>query len=549
MSISVALKINGTWLATSLDDPRITLLDLLRERLGLTGTKKGCDRGQCGACTLLVDGVRVNSCLALAASQDGAEIVTIEGLCAGGDLHPIQSAFLDHDALQCGFCTPGQIMSAVGLIAEAHVGNDSESVSEAMSGNLCRCGAYDGITKAIIDVRTEAAVLLDPRYEVEPPVVGLDAGEHFVPETVGEGESPSETAGDDFDGAFASSLRQMETTYETPAQYHNPMEPHAIVARWEGDRLTLDMPSQAMTFVPVRVAGLLGIDAADVTVRSPFLGGGFGCKAFITGPQILGILAAKLVGKPVKLVLRRDQMYGPVGHRAATRQTLRMGADDHGKLTALHHHCLTATSSFDEFFEPAHKVTHVLYSTSALKTTHAGVRQDTGTPLFMRAPGEAPGSLALECAMDEMADACGIDPLEFRLRNYADVEPISGKPFSSKSLRECYSLGAEAFGWRRRSAPPGSTRDSDGMLVGYTLKLAVQALDGKEIPHNTVITPLNVTNDNVKLCQTGSWAELKEGCNTFSPEIVVSPGFAPSVFHAEAPELGLSAALFGQPEE
>ena len=153
MSIPLVFTLNGTRNDLVLDDPRVTLLDLLRERLGLTGTKKGCDRGQCGACTVLVDGRRVNSCLALAASQDGADIVTIEGLSRDGNLHPVQAAFIAYDALQCGFCTPGQIMSAVGLLREAQTGDDPERVREAMSGNLCRCGAYLGITEAVLDAQ------------------------------------------------------------------------------------------------------------------------------------------------------------------------------------------------------------------------------------------------------------------------------------------------------------------------------------------------------------------------------------------------------------
>jgi xanthine dehydrogenase YagT iron-sulfur-binding subunit len=158
MSLSITLTINGAERAIMLDDPRITLLDLLRERLDLTGTKKGCDRGQCGACTVLVDGRRVNSCLALALSHDGADILTIEGVAQGEQLHPVQAAFIAHDGFQCGFCTPGQIMSAIGMIREAQVGDDPERVREAMSGNLCRCGAYIGITEAVLDAqRTMAA--------------------------------------------------------------------------------------------------------------------------------------------------------------------------------------------------------------------------------------------------------------------------------------------------------------------------------------------------------------------------------------------------------
>lgn len=153
MTFHLTLTVNGESRAIDLDDPRVTLLDLLRERLGLTGSKKGCDRGQCGACTVLVNGRRVNACLALAVSLDGAEILTIEGLARGEQLHPVQAAFIEHDGFQCGFCTPGQIMSAVGLIREGHAGDDPERIREGMSGNLCRCGAYIGITQAVFEAQ------------------------------------------------------------------------------------------------------------------------------------------------------------------------------------------------------------------------------------------------------------------------------------------------------------------------------------------------------------------------------------------------------------
>lgn len=157
MSFSATLTVNGVTRTVELDDPRVTLLDLLRERLDLTGTKKGCDRGQCGACTVLVNGRRINSCLALALSSDGAEVLTIEGLAEGSDLHPVQAAFIAHDGFQCGFCTPGQIMSAIGLIQEAQTGDDPERIREAMSGNLCRCGAYAGITEAVLEAQQSLA--------------------------------------------------------------------------------------------------------------------------------------------------------------------------------------------------------------------------------------------------------------------------------------------------------------------------------------------------------------------------------------------------------
>jgi xanthine dehydrogenase YagT iron-sulfur-binding subunit len=157
MNLSISLTVNGVRRDVELADPRVTLLDLLREHLHLTGTKKGCDRGQCGACTVLIGGRRINSCLALAISHDGADILTIEGVARGDDLHPVQAAFIAHDGMQCGFCTPGQIMSAIGLINEGQAGADPERVREAMSGNLCRCGAYSGITDAVVDVQKSLA--------------------------------------------------------------------------------------------------------------------------------------------------------------------------------------------------------------------------------------------------------------------------------------------------------------------------------------------------------------------------------------------------------
>src|ERR1700751_3823791 len=157
MNLSLRLTVNGETRDIVLDDPRVTLLDLLRERLQLTGTKKGCDRGKCGACTVLVDGRRINSCLALAVSHDGADILTIEGVAHGDRLHPVQAAFIAHDGLQCGFCTPGQIMSAIGLITEGQAGDDAERIREAMSGNLCRCGAYAGITEAVLEAQKHLA--------------------------------------------------------------------------------------------------------------------------------------------------------------------------------------------------------------------------------------------------------------------------------------------------------------------------------------------------------------------------------------------------------
>ena len=323
-----------------------------------------------------------------------------------------------------------------------------------------------------LEAATEGAALLAPRYETEPARTGLDSADSFTPQAVGAG-SPAEEHHGDVDAGLAAAAVRVEAVYETPAQYHNAMEPHAIVAAWDGDTLSIDTPSQGMAMAQARIAGLFGIAPEAIHIRSPFLGGGFGSKGVISGPQILGIMAARLVGRPVKLVLRREQMFGPVGHRAPTRQTLRLGADDQGRLTALSHHARTATSTFDNFIEPSANASHSTYASPAIRTSHEAVRIDAGTPLFMRAPGEASGNAALESAVDEMALACGMDPLVFRLKNYAEVEPMSGKPFSSKALRECYQQGAERFGWTGRPQAPRQMRDAAGMLVGWGMGTAV----------------------------------------------------------------------------
>ena len=322
-----------------------------------------------------------------------------------------------------------------------------------------------------LEAATEGAALLSPRYDIDTPRVGLDATESFVPSAVGPGFPPAAHRGD-IEAGLAAASKRIEATYETAPQYHSAMEPHAIVAAWDGDTLSVDTPSQGLAMAQGRIAGLFGIVPSKIHIRSPFLGGGFGSKGMISGPQVLGIMAARLVGRPVKLVLRREHMFGPVGHRAETRQTLRIGADNDGRLIAIDHHTKTASSSFDDFFEPASDALHTLYASPAIATSHEAIRADTGTPLFMRAPGEATGSIALESAIDEMAQACGMDPLAFRLRNYAEVEPISGKPFSSKALRDCYHQGAERFGWQERPLQPRQMRDRDGLLAGWGLGTA-----------------------------------------------------------------------------
>ncbi len=315
------------------------------------------------------------------------------------------------------------------------------------------------------------ARLVRPEYQAEPPQMGLDAGGDFTPKKAGAGEEPDAKKGDP-DTAFAAAAARLDPTYTTPHQTHNPMEPHATVAEWSGDQLTLYTATQGLYPTQKRVSTLLGIKPEQVRVVCWFTGGGFGSKGPTWSHVVLAAMAAKMAGRPVKLTLERTQMFGPIGHRAPTRQEFRLGAGQDGKLAALSQHTLSQTSSFDEFAEPASLVTRTLYATPALSSTHSVVRGNVGTPSYMRAPGEASGSVTLESAMDEMALALGVDPLEFRLRNYAEQDPLTGKPFSSKSLRQCYEQAAERFGWKGRTRQPRQMRDKNGLLVGWGMGTA-----------------------------------------------------------------------------
>lgn len=363
-----------------------------------------------------------------------------------------------------------------------------------------------------LEAATEGATLLDPQYDAEGARVERADGVLYDPPGIGIGAPPVTTHGD-LAAGIAGATHLIEADYFTPAQYHNAMEPHAVVAEWDGDRVMLDMPNQALALSCSAYAAYFGIPVENVTIRSPFLGGGFGSKAILNGPQILAILAARMLGRPVKLALTRSQMYGPVGHRGATWQKLRIGMDGDGQLTALHHQAIAATSSFDDFLEPAANASLPLYASPAILVEHKGLRLDTGTPGPMRAPGEASGSAALEVAMDEAAEACGMDPLDFRLKNYAETEPVTGKPFSSKSLRACYAEGAKRFGWSRRPLEAGQMRDDKGFLVGWGMGTAVF-----HCPHFPAEARATLRADGTALVET-SGADMGQGAWTALAQI------------------------------
>ena len=263
----------------------------------------------------------------------------------------------------------------------------------------------------------------------------------------------------------------VDQQYSTPYQHHNPIEPPATTAIWNGDTLTLHDSTQWLAGVRMLVAALLGIAPANIRVISPFVGGSFGAKRVVWPHVYLAALAAKTVGRPVRLAVTRTQMYTTAGYRPQTVQRITLGARRDGTLQSLQHTATTTTSEFDNFIEPAGAKTGMMYACPNGRSSRTLAKVDLGTPTTMRAPGESTGFFALECAMDELAYALKLDPLKLRLLNYAVVDPTTKLPWSSKSLKECYAKGAAQFGWAKRKATPGSMRDGP-LLIGMGMASA-----------------------------------------------------------------------------
>ncbi|MEO6603778.1 MAG: xanthine dehydrogenase family protein molybdopterin-binding subunit [Polyangiaceae bacterium] len=292
----------------------------------------------------------------------------------------------------------------------------------------------------------------------------------YTPQKAGTGQADSKRG--DVEAGLKGAAVTIDQTYTTPVQNHNPMEPHAVTVVWQGDdHVTLYDTSQGIFGVRKKISALFAIPAANVRVISRFVGGGFGCKGSPWSHVALAAMAARVVKRPVKLVLTRQQMFSLVGHRPRTIQHLVLAADRSGKLLAMRHESWSETSRFDEFVEPTAVVTRMLYSCPNVVTSHRLVKLDIPTPTFMRAPGEATGTFALECAMDELATELKLDPLQLRLKNYAERDEGEDKPWSSKSLRDCYRQAAARFGWAKRVAAPRSMRDGH-WLVGYGMATA-----------------------------------------------------------------------------
>ncbi|MGI8994746.1 MAG: xanthine dehydrogenase family protein molybdopterin-binding subunit [Nocardioidaceae bacterium] len=321
------------------------------------------------------------------------------------------------------------------------------------------------VVASTLEQARAGAEALVVRYDVESHDVGfaIDHPKMYVPDHVNPAFD-TETVVGDVDAEIVSADIVVDATYTTPTQQNNAMEPHATTATWHGDELTVYDSNQGAASVKGSLVTLFGLDQSQVHVLSEHVGGGFGSKGTARAPVVLASMAARVTGRPVRVTLTRQQMFSLVGYRTPTIQQVRLAADLDGRITAIDHLAYSQTSRVLEFAEQTAVISRMMYAADALRSRHRLVALDVPTPRWMRAPGEAPGSFGLESAVDELAEACGIDPVELRIRNEPTTEPESGLRFSSRNLVACLREGAQRFGWHDRDPRPGLRPDGRWLL-------------------------------------------------------------------------------------
>ncbi len=322
-------------------------------------------------------------------------------------------------------------------------------------GSAQPCQGFLRVVAETLEIARQAASLVMVRYEEQLHDVELRAerADLYKPEKVNPSYE-TDTVSGDVEAALAQASISLDHTYTTPAYHNNPLEPHATIATWSGDGVTLYDANQGPHRIQDDVARAFALPPERVRIISPYVGGAFGSKAYTHPHVILAVMAAMVSGRPVKLALTRQQMFALVGYRTPTIQRIRLGAGNNGRRTAIAHDVVEQTSTIHEFAEQTALATRMMYAAPNRRTTHRLARLDVPTPTIMRAPGECPGMFALESAMDEMAIACGLDPIEFRMRNEPEIDPESGHPFSSRGLVACLQEGAQRFGWQPRDPRP-----------------------------------------------------------------------------------------------
>ncbi|WP_122818438.1 xanthine dehydrogenase family protein molybdopterin-binding subunit [Nocardioides pantholopis] len=393
-----------------------------------------------------------------------------------------------HDPLQAWLVLAtvarGRIRSVDAADALAHPGvvsvldhTNAPRLADAENGELRilqdDAVGYRGQIVAVVLAETseaarEGAALVRVSYSVEPHEAELrEDNATYRPEVVNP-SMPTDTEDGDVEAALAEADVVVEETYRTAYEANNPLEPHALVARWldqppPGEAvLTLHDSTQGVHGVVAALAPMLGLEPEQVRVLAPYVGGGFGSKGEPHSHEVAAALAARTTGgRPVRLAVTRQQMFGMTGYRTATISKFRLGARADGTLTAIEHRVLEQTSTVREFAEQTASPTRMMYAASARRTSHRLARLDVTVPSWMRAPGEMPGMFAQEMAMEDLAVACGIDPVELRVRNEPAIDPETGNPWNSRRLVECLERGAELIGWSALPAEPRATLDGD----------------------------------------------------------------------------------------
>ena len=378
------------------------------------------------------------------------------------------------------------------------------------------------VVAGTLDQAAYAGTLIRVEYDARRPVV---FGSQATKEAVDPPQFlwPVASSVGDADKAVAAAAVKIEQTYTTSDRHHNQMEPHATTAAWDADgTLTLYETTQHIFGTRELLSIVLGIPEEKINVVSQFLGGGFGGKAYVWPHTLLAALAAKVLKRPVRLQLTRAQMYAMVGHQPATIQTIALGAGKDGKLTGIRHDSISPTPIFDSYIEYAGLVSRSLWAVSGgITTKHKVVHVHRNTPTAMRSPHEALGHFALESAMDELAYAIGIDPVALRLRNDTQLDPHSGRPFSTRAMRECLRAGGARFGWDKRTPEPRSMRDGRD-LIG-------QGMAGAIYTHWRWPAKARVTlkRDGSALVETGTH-ELGAGTYTVMQQVAADTlGLAP----------------------
>ncbi len=364
------------------------------------------------------------------------------------------------------------------------------------------------------EIARQAASLISVRYEEQLHDVALraDRGGLFKPERLANGDEADSERGD-VEGALAAAPVALDHTYTTPAEHHNPLEPHATIAVWsdDGESVMLYDSNQGPHTIRDTVAAAFRLPPERVRVIALYVGGGFGSKLFVHPPLMLAVLAARATGRPVKLALTRQQMFALTGYRTPTIQRVRLGAERDGRLTAIAHDVVEQTGTIHEFAEQTAAATRMMYAAPDRRTTHRLARLDMPVPMFMRAPGECPGMFALESAIDELASACGLDPIELRVRNEPAVDPETGHPFSSRGLVACLREGAQRFGWQPRNPTP-RTRRAGRWLLGTGV--AASTYPHYQFPATALAQVDRAGNYRVRIdavdIGTGAWTALTQ---------------------------------------